>query len=161
MAAASAVKPGIDGAVYRNSGTYGSPTWAEITLIRDVSPSFPWDMADASSRTHKAKLYAKTMIDIGAQLVVRADDADAGYQALFDAAMSSTTLMDMLVLDGPITTEGSMGVRCHFNVNESGQSQGAGDVIYTTFDLKPGYHTDGDPKKIEVGATSTLTATAF
>lgn len=161
MAAVAGVKVGIEGAVYRNTGTYGSPTWTEVTLVRDVDPKFPWDMGDASSRETRAKLYAKTMIDIAVSLTVRADDANTGYQALFDAAMSPTTVLDMLVLDGPLTAEGSMGVRSHFNASETGQSQGASDVIYTTFELKPGWSSEGYPSKIEVGSASALTATAF
>ena len=32
MAATAGAKAGIDGAVYRNTGTYGSPTWTEMPI---------------------------------------------------------------------------------------------------------------------------------
>jgi hypothetical protein len=160
MAAASAVKTGIDGVVLRNSGTYGSPTLVEIDRVRDVIPAFPWDMVDASSRASPVKLYEKTQTDWSVQLVVRADDADTGAQALYDAAMSKTKL-DLVVLDGPVTEEGAAGVRAHWHVSLSGTSQGAGDVQYWTFDLKPSFHTDGVPKIADVGAASAVTYTAL
>lgn len=158
MAAASAIKLGINGVVYRNTGTYGSPTWTAISLVRDAAVNLPWDFPDASARATRVKLYAASQIDFDIQLTVRADDADAGYNALWDATVGGDPL-DMLVLDGPITTEGVRGVRAHFIPSITGQDQGAGSVVYSTFSLKPTFHSDGTPKAIEVGAASALTAT--
>lgn len=163
MAASSAVKPGINAAVYRNSGSYASPTWTEVTLIRDVTINGPWNLADASIRATKAVLQAKTQIALTGQIVIRADDADAGYQALWDASCLSTSsgLLDLLILDGDIATEGAMGFRAHWNINFSSQDQGAGNVVYTTFDIAPGWSSDGYPSKCEMGAASSPTFTAF
>lgn len=161
MAATSAPKTGINSGGYRNTGTYGSPTWSEMTLIRDVSPAMPWDMGDASSRATRAKLYTKTQCDIGYQVVMRADDADAAYQAMYDASVSPTAVVDLMLLDGDITTEGAMGVRAEFNVIFVSQTQGAGDVVYTTFELKPAPSNNGVPKSVKMGAASAPTFTAF
>lgn len=160
MAGSAGVKTGINSGAYRNAGTYGTPTWTEATSVRDVTPSFAWDMVDASARATKAKLYAKTQVDLGAQLVVRADDLAADYQALFDAAVSQTAVVDYLILDGDITAEACRGMRAEFVVSISGQTQGAGDVIYTTFDLKPTYTTNGVPKWVTMGAASAPSFTA-
>lgn len=157
-AAASAVKLGINAKIYRNTGTYGSPTWTAIDLTRDAQMNLPWDFGDASARATKVKLYAPTQIDFAISCVVRADDADAGYNALWDAAVGADAL-DLLILDGPITVEGTRGVRAHFTPSLTGMSQGAGDVEYGNFDLKAAYSSDGNPKCIEVGASSALTAT--
>lgn len=157
MAAASGVKVGIKCKVYRNTGTYGSPTWTEITLIRDATMSCPWDLVDASSRAHRVKLFAKTLEDITVNVVLRADDADAAAIALYAAAHEDTAL-DLLVLDGPIATEGSSGLRAHFIVNLTGQDQGSGSVVYNTYDLKPAFSSEGNPKYVVMGATSTINA---
>lgn len=161
MAATSQVKPGIDGALYYNAGSYGSPSWTEITLVRDVTPRRQWDMGEAFSRETKAKLMAKTMIDVGASAVVRADPADTGYQTLYDASNSSSTLVDVLILDGPITQEGAGGVRFHANVNSTGQPQEANGIIYETFDLVPGWSSEGYPSSAAVGAASSVTFAAY
>lgn len=161
MAATSAIKPGIAAGAYRNTGSYGTPTWTESTLIRDVQPAFSWDMVDASSRATRAKLYGKTQVDLAIQLVVRADDADTAYQAFVDASFSSTTSIDMMILDGDIATEGARGVRAHWLFSLSGQPQGAGDIVYSTFDIKPTFSSDGVPKSVTMGASSAPTFTSF
>lgn len=160
MAAAGGAKAGIDGAVYRNTGTYGSPTWAEVTAVRNVNPAYPWDMGDASARATNVKLFRKTQADWSLSFDVRCDDLDAGYQAVYDNAFLPATLLDMMFLNGPITEEGAAGVRFHANLSISGTTQGIGDVQYDTFDAKPGYHTDGVPKVVDVGTASALTYTA-
>jgi len=159
MAATSAVKQAIKAVVYRNTGTYGSPTWTAITAVKDASSATPWDLTDASTRATRVKLYAPTQIDFAATLTVRCDDADTGYNALADASISGTA-QDLLILDGPIATEGVRGVRAHFHVSATGQDQAIGNVLYTNFDLKPGFSTDGTPKAIVTGSGSALTATS-
>lgn len=161
MAAAAGPKVGIKGFVGRDTGTYAAPTWSEMTLVRDVTPAFPWDFGDASSRASRAKLYAKTQVDLGIQLVMRADDVDTDYQAMVTAAMSSSAVVDLLILDGDIADEGAVGVRAEFLVSIGGQSQGAGDVVYTTFDLKAAPTANGVPKSVVMGASSAPTFTAF
>lgn len=160
MAAASAVKPGIKGGVYRNTGTYGSPTWTEITLVKDNSGQIVWDFHEAGARQTNVKLYAKGRVDIPHTLVVRADDADAGYGALADAAVSQTAVVDLLIIDGKITTEGARGVRGEWLVNISKDEQIDG-VIYPSFEIKPTWSANGYPKSVVMGASSTPTLTAF
>lgn len=161
MAESSKVKIAVLAKVYRNTGTYGSPTWTEIGLVRDGSISAKWNRSDASARQTKAVLQAKTQMAITGSLVVRADDADAGYQALFDASMAvSDSAPDLLMLDGAITVEGAKGFRFHANLDFE-QDQSIGNVIYTTFALDPAWNTGGYPSYAEVGASSTVTYTAF
>lgn len=163
MAAAAGPKPGILAACYRNSGTYGSPTWSEVTLIRDSNIAAPWDLGDSSIRATRAKLQEKTQIALSGQINVRADDADTAYQALLAAAMAagSSGIIDMMLLDGDIASEGAAGFRAHWNLNFSGQNQEIGGVIYTPFDLSPAYHSSGYPSKVLMGSDSAPSFTAF
>lgn len=161
MAAAYGIKIGPKCAVYRNTGTYGSPTWTAITNVRDAQVAIPWDLVEASIRDTRVRLYHPTQIDFAVSLTVRCDDADAGYQALLGAAQEGTTI-DMMILDGLVSVEGSAGVRSHFHVSMTGQPQGIGDVLYATFDLKPGFGLDGSsapakPKYAVAGAASAMT----
>lgn len=161
MAETSAVQVGIAAAVYRNAGSYGSPTWTEITLIKSVTPNVKWTRSDASIRATKALLQAKTQVAITGSIECRADPADAGYQALFTAAMQdSTGAPDLLILDGDIATEGVKGIRAHMNLDFA-QNHSIDGVIYTTFDYDPAWNSAGYPSFVEMGATSTPTITAF
>lgn len=161
MAETAAVQPGINGEVLRNTGAYGSPTWVAGGLVRNVTPSAKWDRGDASIRATRAKLQEKTQIAISGTIEVRADPADAWYQALFDAAMGdSSAAIDLMILDGPITQEGCKGVRGYMNLDFE-QNQQITDVIYTTFSYDPAWNSGGYPAKVELGATSTPTFTQF
>ena len=161
MGETSQVMPGIKAAVYRNTGTYGSPTWTLIGLVRNVTPSAKWKKSDASARQTRAELQEKTQIGITGQIEVRADPADADYQALFDAAMGdSTDAIDLMILNGLLAVEGAKGVRLHANLDFA-ENHAIDGVIYTMFDYDPAWNADGYPSKVEVGATSTPTFTAY
>lgn len=159
MAAAAGVKVGVNGKAYRNTGTYGSPTWTAMAGVRSVTPSMPWDMVEGGSRGTKAKLYAKARADLGVSFDMRADDADTAYGLVADAAMSQTTAMDIMFLDGPITAEGARGFRAQWLINQTAKAEEIDGSIYPTFDAKPTYTTDGYPKTVVMGASSVPTFT--
>ncbi len=161
MAATSAVKPGIAAVVYRNTGTYGSPTWTAMTLVRSVSDNSKWDTGDTSTRASRAKTAAKTQVDLPHDIEMRADDADTAYVAMFAAWASPTSVVDLLILDGAIATEGAMGIRAEFIVCGRPQNQGAGDIIYTSFPIMPAWTANGPPKSVVMGAASSPSFTSF
>lgn len=162
MAATSAIKPSPAAKAYRNTGSYGTPTWTAMGLVKDVTLSLPWDMVEAGARETRSKLYCKARVDPGVQMTMRADDADAAFVAVADAAMSPTTLLDLMFLDAAITVEGARGMRAEWNISLSGQPQEIdGTAIYDTFDLKPGWSSNGYPKWVTMGAASAPTFTAF
>lgn len=161
MAEVAAVQTGIDAEVFRNTGSDGVPVWTAIGLVRNVTPSAKWNRADASARQTKAVLQAKTQIAISGMIEVRADPADAHYQALFDASMSdSSSAIDLMILDGPLTLEGCKGVRAYMNLDFA-QNQNIDGVIYTTFDYDPAWNLNRFPAKVEMGAGSAPTYTQF
>jgi hypothetical protein len=161
MAAVSAIKPAIKAVIYRNTASstpYASPTWTALTLVRDVNAARPWDFGDASIRATRVKLYHPTQMDFAFSMTMRCDDLDTGYLAI-DAAAVSGAVLDLLILDGALTVEGSRGVRAHFHVSDTGQDQAIGNILYKTYELKAGFSSDGVPKAISVGASSAITAT--
>lgn len=161
MAETAAVQVGIAAAVYRNTGTYAVPVWSEIVLARNSTLGRKWKYADASTRDTKAELQAKTQIQLSGMIECRADPADAHYQALFDAANSdSASAPDMMLLDGDITTEGVKGLRAHLNLDED-QDHNIDGVVYGVFNYNPAWNAAGKPSKVEMGAASTPTFTAY
>lgn len=157
MAAASAHKPGVKGGVYRNTGTYGSPTWTEMLLVIEANPNIGWDFFEAGERSTLAKLYMKTRMDLGAAIKMRADDADAGFVAMVDAAIASGTKVDLLIINGKITTEGARGIRSEFLVNQTGEPQPIDGGVVTDFEIKPTYSSNGVPKTVVMGSGSAPT----
>lgn len=162
MAAASANKPGVGARRYRNTGTYGTPTWTAQLYDRDVTIAMPWDMAEGGTRATRAKTFIKTRTDLSVTVVARADDADAAYTSLMDAAFNPTSVMDCLVLNGLISTEGARGVRGEFLVNLDSDPQEIDGSIYDTFMLKPAWTSNAvGPSTVVMGASSTPSFTAL
>lgn len=160
MAATSGNKAGVKAKLYRNTGTYGTPTWTELTFVRDVNIGQPWDFSEASIRATRVKLYAPSQKDFAPTVTVKCDNADPGYIALC-AVDVTAGVIDTLVLDGALTDEGARGVRAHFHYSDTGQDQSVGvGAMYKTFEMKPGFSSEGWPMGVVVGASSALTMTA-
>lgn len=162
MAASQQSLPGILGGAYRNTGTYGSPTWTEQTSVKSgtVAPAM-WEFGDASKRKTRAKLYQKTQVDLSSSLMMHADPAAADYIAFFAAAQSPSVVLDLLLLNSKITTEGSTGLRAEFQVSMQAENQEIDGVIYDTFDLKPVDSANGVPSSVVMGTASAPTITAY
>ena len=155
MAEAYAFKTGIGCGVYRNTGTFGTPTFTLQTEVQSVTPTSPWDWVEASSRASAAKLYGKSLMDLSFQIVMRADDLDAGWEAFMAAANSRTAVLDLLILNGLISVEGVRGFRAELLVSCDTEPQDIGGSVMTTFTLKPTPTTNGYPRTVIMGASST------
>ncbi|WP_020473383.1 hypothetical protein [Zavarzinella formosa] len=158
MSATAGVKPAVKAKVYLNTDEYDDPTWVDMDIIRDVNTGKPWDLGDASTRASRVKLYAPTQQDWALTATARCDNADTNYKALTGASVSAA-MLDLLILDGPITSEGTEGYRAWLHVSETGQDQTIGNNLYKNFDFKPGVAPDL-PKCVTVGASSALTMTS-
>ncbi|VTR96043.1 unnamed protein product [Gemmata massiliana] len=159
MPAQTQILTGIGAVLYKNSGSYGTPTWGAQNIIRSVSPAFPWDFADAPSRATPIKIYGKVAVDLAIQVMMRADPADANYAAWVDAHWSRTAVLDLLILNAKLATEGARGLRGEFLISLSGEPQEIDGTIFSTFDIKPTITTNGLPKSAVMGASSTPTFT--
>lgn len=161
MAAIAQLLPGINGGLYKNTATYNTPTWADQTSVKSAKPGFAWDFAEATNRASPVKLFAKTLVDIAIQVMMRADPGDAVYTAWVNASWSRTTVFDLMVLNSKVSTEGARGVRGEFLISLSDEAQEIEGVVYTTFDLKPTYTANGYPVSVSMGASSAPTFTAI
>jgi hypothetical protein len=120
-------------------------------------PGKPWDFAEAVTRETPVKLFAKTLVDLSCQVMMRADPASTIYAAWVDAHWSRTAVLDLLVLNSKITTEGAQGIRGEFLVSLSDDA--AGDRGHRLQHLRPEAHVtaNGLPKSVVMGASSTPT----
>lgn len=153
-----ALKHGIDCELLRNTATWGTPTWVELTGVANLTPNGGWDAAEIGIRRSRIKYGAKLRLDIGFSGRIICEDSDAGYTAFMTAFRSLTATMDLLILDGPITTVGSFGYRAEFQITAGAQDQPVDDVLYREFTAVP-YPTTNLPQYAEVttGPVTTLT----
>ena len=141
---------GIDSKVYRNTGTYGSPTWTEITLVRDVQVNPSWNRADGSSRGSKVMAEAKTQLALAFTLSVKVSLTDAGYIALMDSFVDSDGTLDLMILNGGSTTNGVEGWRFDAGVFTASEDQSIGNVLYRDFEIGPSAHGTNESKRVVV-----------
>lgn len=127
---------GILANVYRNTSSYGSPSWSACNLISDCSVKPTWKEADGSTRQSISELTAKTRLALEVSLKMRSDTADANYQAFF-AALHSTTVLDLMILNGPSNLNGVDGWRADWHVFAGEEDQGLDAVAFKAFTLKP------------------------
>src|SRR4051812_42511826 len=93
---------GIKASLLRNTGTYNSPVWTEITGISDLKENPDWDTAEGNTRASRVKRHAKTLLGLSLSGKIKVDHTDAGYVAVL-AALYSDTPLDLVVLDGDPT----------------------------------------------------------
>jgi hypothetical protein len=102
---------GLDFKLYRNSGSYGTPVWDEITKARDVTRTLTRGTADVSSRASTWKSYVATLLDGSFDISMAYDNTGAGstgdQDALRDAFMSRNEI-ELAFADGPIGTAGTV-----------------------------------------------------
>ena len=159
MATAAGPHLGINAVLYRNTGSFGSPVWAACQLIGNCTVSPKWDKGDASVRGNRLKRAAKTQMEITVTPKMRVDYNDTGFAAFWGAA-NADTVLNVLVLDGPLTTEGAFGYWLDVQVFANIENQDMSVVEYMEFELYP-YPTANQQSYVTIGANNAITSTAI
>jgi hypothetical protein len=130
-------KTGLKANLFYNTASYGSPTWAEITLVADCAVEGTRDEAGGSTRASSVKLFEPTQLALGISGKVRTDSTDTGFAALLANFLDPSTAIDVLVLDGTTTENGSLGYRFDAKVFSMGEDQALNSVLFRDFTIKP------------------------
>ena len=135
---------GLDCKAYRNTGTYGSPTWNEIPNIRDLTIPMEKTKADVSSRASKYRMSRGTLRDINISFSMVWDTADADFTALRDAWLNDTSI-DMVFLDGSSATVGSQGPRAYFEVTKFERTENLEETAMVNVEICPTHNLTNPP----------------
>jgi hypothetical protein len=154
---------GMNAVMYRNTGTYNSVTWDEITSIGDCTVTADWDVVKQALRGNAVALGYKTFLNLEITFKMEASLNAADYVAMRSAFLSRSPV-DMLVLNDDKSTNGAWGFRADFLVTSHNEDQGAGAALMPEFKLIPSPATSDTgavPKTAEVGANNTITYSAI
>src|SRR5262245_35221690 len=125
------------GKIY-NGGTYGAPTWNEIKNVRDVQVGGDFDKQDASTRAGNGiKQYEPTLLDLMIAGKIKTDEGDTTGFVAIETAFLTRAALDILVLDGSTSTDGSRGYRVDMKVMKFGEDQTLEKVLFRDFELAP------------------------
>lgn len=149
---------GINAKMYRNSGTYGSPSWAEVADISDLTLNPAFQETKFGTRASRIGRSAKTLSDLTYSGKIKVDLDEADYIAFRDAHLSPDGVLDLMILTGGSTTNGVWGYRGEFQVNITGQDQGLNAKMYDDFTLAPSDTDNAFTKAIVASGSAAFTA---
>jgi hypothetical protein len=134
-----AVKLGLDAKLYRNTGTYSSPTWNDIPNVKDVTLNLEAGEADVTTRGNNGwRATVATLKDGSIEFDMVWDTADTDFAAIRDAFLNRTAI-EFAVMDGNITVAGSQGLRATCMVTKFSRSEPLEQAIMVSVTIKPTY----------------------
>lgn len=134
-----ATRLGMDAKLYRNSGSYASPTWEEVTNIKDVTLNLEKGEADVTTRANNGwRATVGTLKDASIEFQMVWDTLDAGFDAIRQAFFANTAI-EFAVMDGAITDPDAEGLRATFDVFNFTRNEALEEAIMVDVTIKPTY----------------------
>jgi predicted secreted protein len=132
-----AVKLGMQCKIYRNTGTYGTPVWAEISNCKDVTLNLETGEADVTTRANNGwRATAATLKDGSVEFESLWNRDDEGFKALKRAYFQNEPI-EVAVMDGAIDQPGVEGLRATVSVTNLSRSEPLEEAISASVTLKP------------------------
>ena len=129
-----AVKLGLDAKLFRNTGTFGTPTWNEITNVKDVTLSLEAGEADVTTRGNNGwRATVATLKDGSIEFEMVWDTADAGFTAIKNSYFNNTAI-SLLILDA---ATGGQGLDADFMVTKFTREEPLDEAIVVKVTAKP------------------------
>jgi predicted secreted protein len=133
------VKLGLDARLYRNTGAYSSVTWNEVKNVKDLTLSLEAGEADVTTRGNGGwRATIATLKDGSLEFEMVWDTADDDFTAIRTAFLTNGTV-EFAVLDGPVATSGSQGLRAAMAITNFSRSEPLEEAIKVSVTAKPTY----------------------
>ncbi len=133
------VKLGLDARLYRNTGAYSSVTWNEVKNVKDLTLSLEAGEADVTTRGNGGwHATIATLKDGSLEFEMVWDTADDDFTAIRTAFLTNGTV-EFAVLDGPVATSGSQGLRAAMAITNFSRSEPLEEAIKVSVTAKPTY----------------------
>jgi predicted secreted protein len=131
--------------LYRNTGTYASPTWDLIGNVKDLTLSLEKDETDVTTRASGGwKEFVDGMKDATVEFGMLWDTGDADFDA-FQGAFINNTAVEVLVLDGLVATAGAEGLRATMMVKSFTRNENLGEALMVDVSLRPVKNANSAP----------------
>ena len=130
-------KLGLDCKLYRNTGTYATPVWDEIVNVKDLTLNLEVGEADTSRRGGNGwRERLATLKDGSVEFTMIQVDGDTDFTAIKDAWVNRTAL-EFAVMDGPIATAGTQGLRATMQVFNFSRPENLEEAVNYSVSIKP------------------------
>jgi hypothetical protein len=131
------------------------PTWVEVTNVKDVTQNVEKALADASTRGSSFRQQVGTLKDLSIDFQMVHDPSDAARTA-FETAFYTDADVEILILDGPIATVNSAGIRFMSQVTKFTGNQGLEDVGLDDVTIVPSYSATDAPRRVHVASPDSV-----
>lgn len=129
---------GADCKLYINSGTFDTPVWDEVELVRDLQQQLEKGDAEVSHRGSGGwRIRIGTLKDGRLQFDIIWEPGNEEFDAL-QAGFNGNTLVDLAAMDGDIETPGSQGLRAEMSVLSFSRSEQLDGVVMASVNAAPG-----------------------
>ncbi len=136
------VKLGMDAKLYRNTGSYASPVWNEVKNVKDVTLNLEAGEADVTTRGNAGwRANIATLKDASLEFEMVWDTADDDFTAIRTAFLTNAAI-EFAVLDGPVATSGSQGLRASMAITNFSRAEPLEEAIKVSVTAKPTYATN-------------------
>ena len=133
------VKLGLEAKLYRNSGSYASPTWSEVKPVKDVTLNLEAGEADVTTRGNGGwRAVIAALKDASLEFELVWDTADAAFTAIRTAFLTGGAL-EFAAMDGDIETAGSEGLRATMAILNFSRAEPLEEAIKVSVTVKPTY----------------------
>lgn len=133
---------GLDCKLYRNTGTYGTPTWDLVPIVRDLTLNLTKGEADITTRAGSGWMQRMgTLKDGSIEFGIVWESGDADFEAFRDSFMDNT-LIDVAAMDGAIATAGSQGLRAEMETMSFSRSEPIAGAVEAAVKVVPGFSTN-------------------
>jgi TP901-1 family phage major tail protein len=130
---------GMEAKLYRNTGTYAVPVWAEIANVKDVTLNLEKGEADVTTRANKGwRAKVGTLKEGSIEFEMVWDTGDPGFEAVKDAYFDDEPI-ELAVLDGDVTTSGTQGLRALFSVTSFSRKEPLEEAMSVAVAMKVTY----------------------
>ena len=134
-----------DAKLYYNTGTYASPTWSEISNVKDLTLNLDKDETDVTTRASGGfKEFVDGLIDAGIEWGMLWDDNDTPFAAIRTAFFDKTAV-EFLVLDGDVATSGNEGLRVTCMIKSFTRNETLGEALMIDVEARPVKNDDAAP----------------
>jgi len=141
------IRLGANATINRNTASYGSPTWDQITIAKDVQIPTSMEEADASCKASLVKMMEPTLMALGVEFDIVEDVGQADYVALRTAFLARSSL-DIKLCSNTIAT-GEYSIRADMKVFKWDRKEDLNGINIISVSLKPCYSTNAVTFAIE------------
>jgi len=133
------VRLGLDAKLFRNTAGSGSPSWNEVSNVKDLTLNLEAGEADVSTRGNAGwRATVATLKDASVEFEMVWDSDDLDFAAFRDAFLNATGIT-VAVMDGDVGTGGSQGLVATCAVTAFSRNEALEEAITVSVTIKPTY----------------------